>query len=417
MRAFSAGLVVLAVLSTPLWGQAPAGTEFPVNTYTTGNQRHPSVGMDGSGAFVVVWESYGQDGSGYGVFGRRFNASSAPLGTAFPVNTYTTGSQDGAAVANDANGNFVVVWTSYGQDGSSLGIFGQRFSAAGGLQGNEFLVNSHTTNFQARPSVASDASGNFVVVWVSPQDGGYTNIFGQRFSASGVRLGTEFRVNSYSTGNQTAPAVASDSDGNFVVVWHSPAGNDGDGYGVFGQRYNASGVPQGTEFQINSYTTGSQLVPAVASDGSGNFVAVWVNPGGRDGSSTGVFGRRFNASGVSQGDDFQVNSYTTELQNVAHVASHESGNFVVVWQSWAQDGSNYGVFGQRFNSSGVRQGTEFRVNTYVTGRQDYASIAARPDGRFVVVWTSGGQDGSSYGVFGQRYDDDLIFEDGFESSV
>jgi hypothetical protein len=57
------------------------------------------------------------------------------------------------------------------------------------------------------------------------------------------------------------------------------------------------------------------------------------------------------------------------------------------------------------------------VNMYTTGRQDYASIAASPAGNFVVVWASAGQDGSSYGVFGQRYDDDLIFEDGFESGA
>jgi hypothetical protein len=31
------------------------------------------------------------------------------------------------------------------------------------------------------------------------------------------------------------------------------------------------------------------------------------------------------------------------------------------------------------------------------------SVAADDAGDFVVVWTSSGQDGSNYGVFGQRY--------------
>ena len=55
-------------------------------------------------------------------------------------------------------------------------------------------------------------------------------------------------------------------------------------------------------------------------------------------------------------------------------------------------------------------GTEFRINSFTTGNQDYPHVAARNDGRFVVVWDSGpsgyeaAQDGAEHGVFGQRYD-------------
>ena len=64
-----------------------------------------------------------------GVFGQRYASSGSALGTEFQVNTYTTGSQSEAAVASDAAGGFVVVWSSYGQDGSSSGIFGERYAA------------------------------------------------------------------------------------------------------------------------------------------------------------------------------------------------------------------------------------------------------------------------------------------------
>jgi hypothetical protein len=69
------------------------------------------------------------------------------------------------SVAVDANGDFVVVWSSDGQDGDSYGIYGQRFDASGIPQGAEFLVNTHTTDAQSQPSVAMDADGDFVVVW------------------------------------------------------------------------------------------------------------------------------------------------------------------------------------------------------------------------------------------------------------
>ena len=119
----------------------------------------------------------------------------------------------------------------------------------------------------------------------------------------------------------------------------SSYGQDGSGFGVFGQRFNAAGLPQGSEFQVNSYTTGSQGCPAVASDASGNFVVVWTSSG-QDGSGYGVFGQRFDASGLPQGSEFQVNSYTTGYQSYPAVASDANGNFVVVWESYGQDGSD-----------------------------------------------------------------------------
>jgi hypothetical protein len=85
------------------------------------------VAADSAGDFVVAWQSETQDGSSYGVFGQRFASSGAPLGSEFRVNTYTANYQNRTAVAADSPGNFVVVWASDIQDGSGPGIFGQRF--------------------------------------------------------------------------------------------------------------------------------------------------------------------------------------------------------------------------------------------------------------------------------------------------
>jgi hypothetical protein len=403
-------LVLLALSPAALLAQAPAGVEFQVNAYTTGVQGEATVASNANGDFVVVWAS--PDGGAYGVFGQRFSASGVRQASEFRINSYTTNSQVFPSVGSDANGNFVVVWHSYSQDGSSTGVFGQRFDRAGALMGSEFRVNSYTTDSQRFPSVALHANGS-VVVWSSnTQDGSAGGIFGRRFSASGVPQGSEFRVNSYTTGNQAQPAVASDESGNFVVVWSS-ATQDGSSYGIFGQRFDASGVPQGGEFGVNSYTTGLQQQPIVAPAANGDFVVVWSSDG-QDADSHGVFGRRFDASGTPLGAEFQVNSYTTGGQSLPFVSADENGNFVVAWNSSGQDGSGLGVFGQRFDASGAPQGAEFRVNTSTVSDQLYPMLASNPDGDFVVVWESLGQDGSSYGVFAQRYGD-LIFEDGFDS--
>ena len=66
----------------------------------------------------------------------RFFAQAPPLDPEFQVNTYTTGIQYSARVAVNREGNFVVVWQGFGQDGAGFGIFGQRFSSLGAALGS-----------------------------------------------------------------------------------------------------------------------------------------------------------------------------------------------------------------------------------------------------------------------------------------
>jgi hypothetical protein len=395
------------------WAQVPRGPEFQVNVLTTGLQDYPSIAADANGNFVVVWHDVGEDGDSFGVVGRRFDAAGGALGGEFRVNTYTTHGQGVPSVAADPSGRFVVAWTSVGPDGSLAGIAARRYDAAGSPQGDEFQVNTYTAGLQSEPSVALDADGDFVVVWHGPmQDGSSYAVRGQRYNASGAAQGAEFLVNSYTVDFQGNPAVASDAGGNFVVVWSSLE-QDGSGFGVFGQRFDASGNRRGEEFQVNPVTAESQYAAAVASDAAGNFVVAWSSDT-EDGSDFGVFARRYDAAGTPQGAPFQVNVHTTGHQRQPSVASDADGNFVVTWHSAYQDGSGTGIFARRFDRGGTPLGTEFQVNSFTTSTQLYGRVASAADGDFVVAWTSLDQDGDSWGVFAQRFAPDLIFEDGFD---
>jgi hypothetical protein len=378
------------------------GPEFRVNSFTMGRQDNPAVAMDADGDFIVVWTSDGQDGSDYGVFAQRFDAAGNPQGGEFQVNSFTTGVQNSPSVAMDADGDFVVAWESDGQDGSGRGILAQRFDAAGNPQGGEFQVNTFTAGGPIQPDIAMDADGDFVVAWTSwnPRSSSL-GVFAQRFDAVGNAVGVEFQVNSFTTGAQMGPAVAMDADGDFVVAWQSD-GQDGSGVGIFAQHYDAAGVAQGPEFQVNSETSSAQASPAVAMDADGDFVVAWMSDG-QDGSGFGIFAQRYNAAGLAQGPEFQVNSVTLWGQSSPTAAMDFDGDFVVAWHSWKQDGSYDGVFAQRYDAAGAAQGPEFQVNTFTTGGQYIGSVAMDADGDFVVAWMSDGQDGSDFGVFGQRY--------------
>ncbi|HEU64611.1 MAG TPA: hypothetical protein ENH96_04410 [Chlamydiae bacterium] len=380
------------------------GSEFQVNTYTDNDQQDPSVASLSTGKFVVTWQSYEQDGSGWGVYGQIFNVDGTKNGSEFRVNTYITNQQKNPSAASLSNGEFVVVWQSWTQDGDLDGIYGQIFNTNGTKKGLEFQINTWVNNSQEEPSVASFDDGKFVVVWQGRggQDGDLIGVFGQIFNADGTKSGSEFQVNTYTLNHQYESSVASLSTGKFVVTWTSLY-QDGDQGGVYGQILNADGTKSGSEFQINTYTTDAQQFPSVTSLSNNKFVVTWQD-GGQDGSFAGIFGQIFNSDGTKSGIEFQVNTYTIDSQMIPSVASLSNGKFVVTWTSLNQDGDLYGVYGQAFNAAGTKSGPEFQINTHTTDNQYRSSVATLGNDKFVVTWQSQYQDGSDYGIYGQIFE-------------
>jgi len=123
--------------------------------------------------------------------------------------------------------------------------------------------------------------------------------------------------------------------------------------------YRLSLTPLGTQFAVGF--SNYEYDPAVAADSSGNFVVVWWSPFPDDGSGKGIFGHRFDSSCVPVAPQFRVNTYTTTVQEYAAVAAVAAGNFIVVWESNLQDGSEDGVFGQRYNQIVPVELMHFRV--------------------------------------------------------
>ena len=380
---FAAGLTLtLAACVTPV-----AGPEFPVNTTTTGTQSAPAVASVGPDSnFVIVWSGGGaQDGDQTGIFGRMFDASGAPLGGEFLVNTVTAGYQDLPNVASNSAGNFVVAWTHLsGSPGYE--IRARRFDPSGTPQGVEIVVNTFTTGSQVVPDVAIDAAGNFVVVWASGpgQDGDAYGVFGRRFDANGNPLGGEFQINEETGGSQGLPRIAMGPAGDFIVAWESPQDlSDG---GVVARRYGSNGNPLGGEFLVNRTEEFAQGKPDVALDAAGNAIIVWTSYA-QDGDGDGIYGQRLDPSGNKIGPEFNINTITAEFQGRPGVAASPSPDrFTVTWQS--NNANDPGIASQEFDQTGRRSMMEFPVNGNGTGAQIQPAIAAQPNGQFVIVWAS-----------------------------
>ena len=276
--------------------------------------------------------------------------------------------------------------------------------------GDAFLVTTTTMGNQSHPDVAMDYAGNFMVVWqAAEQDGDGYGIFAQRFDAGGNPVGTEFQVNTLNSGNQGVPSVAMDPDaGSVVVVWQGP---DADGLGIFGQRYTANGNPLGGEFQLNTFTALDQVGPTVTMNAAGEYVVGWVSDHRAitDPTDTekSIFVQWYSPNGQATGDEVLVHSIQPEFeaQENPDLAMDADGNFVVVWQSINQDGNTWGVFGRQFRADKTPvQPIEFQVNQTVLAPQRHPSVAVDATGNFVVGWQTHKQDASGPGVVARVYD-------------
>jgi hypothetical protein len=304
---------------------------------------YSTVARAGTGNFLVAWRGIAND---FDVFARMLASDGSPVSAPFLVNDYTSGLQEGGSAAADATGNFVMVWNDRsGQDGSDSGIYAKRYDNTGAALTTQFQVNTFTAGPQHGPVAAFGTGGEFLVVWASEQDGSGNGIYAQRFAYDATMLGTEFRVSTFTPGDQSGPAVASDGLGNYLVAWHSD-GQDGDGYGVYAQRLAPDGSPVGPEFRVNTTTVDAQTSPTLALTPAGELLVVWQSHG-QDGSLGGIFGQMYGSAGTPAGSELQINSYTTGAQSFPNVAAVGASEFVVVWNSEAQDGSGAGVFGQR----------------------------------------------------------------------
>ena len=104
---------------------------------------------------MITWSSDYGDGSGMSVWRKVYNSGGGALYGDDLVNSSTAGNQAySAATAADSDGNYLITWSSLGQDGSSWGIYGQKYNVAGGKIGTEFRINTVTAGEQSGQSVA-----------------------------------------------------------------------------------------------------------------------------------------------------------------------------------------------------------------------------------------------------------------------
>ena len=169
----------------------------------------------------------------------------------------------------------------------------------------------------------------------------------------------------------------------------------------------------GSEFQVNTYTTGNQGVyhegdpghadPYITSLPNGGYVIAWTSVG-QDGSGNGVFAQIYDSNDAKVGAEFQVNTHTNNGQLDPAISAFSDNKFIVVWTSNGQDGSMSGVYGQIFNSDGTKSGSEFLIPTNLGNAQYNQNVKVLSDGNALVTWESyhlHSSSGGGHEIFGQ----------------
>lgn len=383
--------------------------DFLVNTYTTNSQRQPMVAFNGQ-QYLAVWETYGQDGSNYGVVARSLSYNGGFLSDEYIANRYTTNGQYRPSVASDGD-RFMIVWDGYG-DTDSSSIYAMITDSDGLPSDTVFTVNATTSQTQDSAAIASNGE-TYMVVWESyVQDGHYDGIFARLFDNDGNPLTDEIAVNTYTTDNQQTPHIASDGDG-YCITWISKF-QDGSDFGIVARIFDNDGAAVTDEFMVNAYTPGLQKEPFAATDDT-TYCIGWEGVGEFD--SNGVFARIFDNEGNPLTGDIMLNTYTGSTQSQVSIASTGHGYFCA-WQTLGGDfpTNSYEVVGRFMDITGSFSNDEVRINTFTTGSQNTPYLCS--DGlSFMVMWTADILDGHSSGVAASVITSDFLHTDGMGSNL
>ncbi|MEW4452967.1 hypothetical protein AB1L30_09845 [Bremerella sp. JC817] len=364
-----------------------------VNDPTIGNQ----VGSEGdsaayleSGELVAVYSGRGL-GDSDGIYFRRIDSDGEVVGSPQLVNQTVAGEQTNASVAQLPSGGFLVVWEGRGA-GDRAGIFARWYDAAGTAITGEVLINQTTGGSQQNAQVAVAEDGTATFVWDGVGSGDFDGVFLRQFTSSGQAVAGELLVNTATIYQQAYADVAINDSGQIMVTWSSRH-QDGSDWGIYGQAFTAAGVKSGTEFLVNTETELSQSNASLVAVGD-DFVVAWQSRS-QGGNDWDLFGQRIDSSGAAIGGEFQINAASAGNQHEVKLAATSSGSVVVAWTDGIEDGTGWNVKAREIDLSETTPvlADEFFVNESTAngafGHQRASSIAAT-DEAFAIAFSGDG---------------------------
>lgn len=408
--------ILFVVFTSSLFSQ----NEFLVNSNQDSTQRAPRIaGPDQNGNYVITWQSTSKSSEidKQDIFMQMFDKNNNKIGKEILVNDTTAGEQENPSVAMGKDGTVVIVWASFNPVSSEYGFDIKAKIYKNGIQVlPEFLVNKTRVQAQNSPDVSIDKNGNLVIVWESWfQDGSDRGVFGQGYSSDGKKSSDEFQINTTVLHSQARPCVRHFSDGRFIVSWESWI-NDTDCYDIYAQVFNSDGTKSKQEFKVNQYSADYQWFSNIAINSDDSFAISWCS-WEQDGDDGGIYLQRYNSDCSKLGSEILVNSTTAHYQWLPKIKYLSNGRLASVWSSWTTDGSREGVYYCIIDQQNRFVTPETRVNIYTDNYQWEPDFIVNPSNELVFVWSSWGQYLKDYDIIARKIIPDYVFGKISERSV
>lgn len=311
--------------------------------------------------------------------------------------------QQDAKIVSDSKSGAIVAWLDYRANAlmTSGDIYAQRIDRDGVVKWtlNGIAVCNDTAD-QVGPVIEEDGAGGAIIVWEDMRNGS-KDIYAQRIDSSGNIVWTVNGVPlAVKPGLQVNPRLTSDGAGGAFVVWEDDSLALGD-ENIFVQHIGAGGA---VSFGPNGYPVCkagfAQINPRIVSDGFGGAVICWQDK--RNGSDYDIYAQRVNSSGVSQWAANGVGlCLLAETQSNPKMVPDQAGGAIIAWQD-KRTSLGFDIYGQYVNISGIAQWTTGgKVICNAAGNQ--SAIDMTTDGAIagaIIAWKDG-RNGSS-DIYGQK---------------
>lgn len=371
------------------------GLAFRVSSSPEGHQTEPAVAADARGNSVVVWTSAasrplletGPDGSGSGIYAQRFDAAGSPLGGEFRVNSLTPGDQHSPAVAMAANGQFLVVWVSdLWLSGVVQTIWGRRFDAAGTPLGEDFVIGTAGRS-ETKPSLAMRPDGVALVVWVHSPELDVLDVVGRFLDAAGS-LGEPFGVTPSDPPYRYSPQASFEADGTAVIVWAEIAEVFDCPCTItdYARRFALDGAALEEPVVIDAGIDRFVGGPPAVAAGAGGTLVVWED------SRFVFWGRFLMPPGGGAGNRFRLFDANYGGQRPA-LAGDDLGYTLAQEDFVYEPPRSYGALvGRRLGLDGRPQGHPFVIARDIGGQfgvhAEAPALASLPNQDFIAVWNN-----------------------------
>ncbi len=159
-------MLILLVLTMALLPLSSRTSVVKISDDESGDD-HPQIAVDCSGNSYVTW--YGWDGHDYEIYWVKVDASGTP-GTVQMISTHEDNKREhdfSPQIAVDASGNSYVTWKNMDPDRWEYDIYWVKVDASGtpGTAQKISIFVDTVNNYDSKPQIAVDCSGNSYVTW------------------------------------------------------------------------------------------------------------------------------------------------------------------------------------------------------------------------------------------------------------